>query len=580
MGLSRPSLAQRALTSYWAFIDLIEYKGGTGSFGSIHQELAQFVSDSTRPRRMILMPRGHLKSTICSVGYTLWRIWLNPNVRIRVGTASKPLATAFVREVKQYLEDPTLQRTVWNNRPHITGPLIPALDGTGRLSKRNKGDDENFAEEWTEAADKKVVWKADAIQVVRPLILKEPTLVASSVNSPDTGFHCDLFIGDDVVTFLNSNTETKRNTILSWIADQESVVDPYNPLTRLGGESVLLGTRYFYKDLYGVYSNEDLSPEEFEDLRAEVGDSWGQDEYAVFRRNIYVNGTNGSDGYLWPERFNEDVIDSIRRRMMKQPGGSKRFASQYLNQVYSADDTTLDWQLITPLPPGSINPVPDEGVVHVQIEDRTIRLRPVISIDPAISQRSTADNTAITVVGISGERQLFILDVTAGKFTPTETVTHTYHLLKKYGLVTFQLDSEKLGLALKHTFRDAWQRNSELFPVVITDYRAKGDKHSRIMNTLEPLINGELTYMSPQVKANKLLQQEVSFFGQSGVHDDILDSITMGVETATATSSAGTGGVMDAPRGPRDRYRFHSLASMHREQVSAKRFNPMYGGLR
>ena len=531
---------------------------------------------------MVLMPRGHLKSTICSVGYSLWRIWLNPCVRIRVGTATKPLATAFVREVKQYLESPDLQERVWNNRPHIPGPLIPALDGTGRMStRRERTDDENFSEEGTEALDKKVVWKADAIQVVRPVIMKEPTLVASSVGSPDTGFHADLFIGDDVVTFSNSDTPTKRENILRWIADQESVIDPWNPITRLGGETVLLGTRYFYQDLYGLYSNEDLTPEELEDLRAELGESWQQDEYTIFKRNIFVNGINDEQGYLWPERFNAQVLDGIRRRMLKQPNGARRFASQYLNKVYSEEDTTLAWEKVQPLSNDDVSIDVSSTTVTVQLGERYVQVRPVLAVDPAISQRATSDYTAISVLGVTGEREVILLDLTIEKLSPSDTMTRVYEYLTKYGLKSFWLDSEKLGMALKHTFRDAYMAGREgTYPVTILDYRAVGDKRNRLINTLEPIINNELLHATPQVRLNKLLQQEISFFGQAGIHDDGCDAICMAIEKALPLPPGAGFFSSNGQRNPREHYQFHSLANLARLQSARNKFNPVYGGLR
>lgn len=562
------------------------YRGGHDEFGAIHEELSKFVSNGKRPRRMILMPRGHLKSTICSVGYVLWRIWKNPNIRILVGTASKPLAMAFVREIKQYLEDPDLQKRVWNNRPHIDGPLVPQLEGSVSFRakrKRNRLDDDNFLEEETEAKDKKVVWKADALQVVRSKIMKEPTLVATSVNSPDTGFHYDLFIGDDVVTYRNSNTEVKKDGVVRWVADQESVVDPYNASTGLGGEFILLGTRYFYGDLYGLYSNEDLTDEEREELRRDTGNAWDKDEFAVFKRNIYQNNEDESDGYLWPERFNAETMASIRRRMLKQPNGAKRFASQYLNKVYSEDDTILEWGKINRISRDQVEVRKDLGVVRITLNiesEEVLQLRPIIAVDPAISQAIRADSTAICVLAVTGDHRVILLDQVIDKLTPTETVGTVYTYLDKYGLRSFWMDSEKLGMALKHTFRDTWQRDGKnFFPVTINDYRAVGDKKNRLVNTLEPLINGGRVFATPQVTGNKKLQQEISFFGQTGVHDDGLDSIVMAIDKAVHSSDSGTPtGVRK--KGPRDHYRFHSLANLKRATNSRNNFNSRFGGLR
>ena len=93
-------LSVRALTDMKAFAELIKFHGGWGSFGECHSELVDFVTTpqvntnaqqklafqgdeaEAHLRRLILMPRGHLKSTIGTILYTLWRIYRNPNIRI------------------------------------------------------------------------------------------------------------------------------------------------------------------------------------------------------------------------------------------------------------------------------------------------------------------------------------------------------------------------------------------------------------------------------------------------------------------------------------------------------------------
>ena len=78
-------LKVKALTSLRSFCDLIQFRGGTKAFGKVHLELMDWLSLSNEEkgtRKLVLMPRGHLKSTICSQLYPLWRIYQNPNIRI------------------------------------------------------------------------------------------------------------------------------------------------------------------------------------------------------------------------------------------------------------------------------------------------------------------------------------------------------------------------------------------------------------------------------------------------------------------------------------------------------------------
>lgn len=528
---------REALYSYWAFIDLINFKGGTSKFGACHAELCNFIQENKKtPRRLVLLPRGHLKSTLCSVGYTLWRIYQNPDIRILVGTATKPLAISFVREVKQYLEDVTLQRTVWNDRPHISGPLIPKLEGYSNLkskNKRNRGDDINFEEEYTEAEDKKVTWKADALQVLRRKILKEPTVLASSVGSPATGFHFDLVIFDDIVSFNNSDTAEKAEKIVNWVGDIESVVDPYNPETGLGGEFIMLGTRYFHRDLYGLYSEEDLTKEEKEEEDDFFDDKHDSDEYAVYKRSIYKNNIDDTDGYLWGERFNADVIARIKKRLLKLPDGLRRFSSQYLNEVMTSEEVILNPDNLQYIHSGSIKTNVDGTVEVKQVQQPTpVRVKLYAVIDPAISQNKKADNTALVIGGVDEEKNCYVFDIKVGKLLPDQCVKLTYELLDKWHLNSVFIDNEKLGRALIHTFRQNFKKYR---PIVLREYRAEGEKKARISTLLEPLFSNRKIYLMNWMAGLTTLQEEIAFFPRQGAHDDILDAMAMMFHIAIPT---------------------------------------------
>jgi predicted phage terminase large subunit-like protein len=556
---------QDALTSYWAFLDLIKYKGGTSKFSAIHRELTEFVEDKSNPRRLILMPRGHLKSTVCSVGYSLWRIYLNPNIRIFVGTATKPLAASFVREVKQYLEDQELQQHVWNARPHYQGRLVPILEAQGGRkpkSRRNADDDPfNFDEGYTEAEDKKIVWKGDSLQVLRDYILKEPTLHAGSVGAPNTGFHYDLGIFDDLVTFDNSDTPEKATRIIDWVADMESVIDPYNPDTDLGGESVMLGTRYAYKDLYGVYSLEDLTEEEREE-EALFGESTG-DEYVIFKRNIFVNGTDDTDGYLWPERFNAQVIASIKRRMLRLPNGLRRFASQYLNTIMSDEEVVLDPELIQYIAGPNVTAMKETGMVHIRmggVED-TVKIKPYLVVDPAISQRKGADNTVIACGGLGENQALYVFDIKVGKFSPDEAIDYIYEMCEKWNITSVHIDNEKLGQALMHTIRSQFGRRQ---PLALFPYKPEGEKKGRITTFLEPRFKNNLVYLTSWMARLSVLMDEITFFPSARAHDDCLDAFAMLCHVAIPA---------------RDRTGTNNTTTRRRRQQH-KRFNSIYGGVR
>jgi len=56
------------------------------------------------PRSLILAPRGHGKSTICTISYSLFQLLNNPDLRILIVSNTQSQASAFLREIRSHLE--------------------------------------------------------------------------------------------------------------------------------------------------------------------------------------------------------------------------------------------------------------------------------------------------------------------------------------------------------------------------------------------------------------------------------------------------------------------------------------------
>lgn len=530
MALSATKLNKvKALSDIWTFADLIDFKGGKKSFAPIHYELGAFVtapdllagtikSDTTNinideqvTRVLILMPRGHLKSTVASVLYVLWRIYRNPNIRIVVGTNVKDLAWSFIRELRSYLEDEDLQTRVWNARPHVKGVLIPELDRTGRKKTGEVG----------EALDKKVIWSATAIQVVRSKKMKEPTVQATSVGSRLTGGHFDLLILDDVVDFKNTvSPETIRKTF-EWAQDLESVLDPRRvekvsdiaavPFYDIVGDQiVVLGTRYDRQDYY-QYILENAE---------ELG-------YATMVRNIYRNGKDGSDGYIWHERFNDAVVAKLRKRLT-----ARRFASQYLNTVIVSELQILNPDNVQYY--NSQLAYAKPGEVEIRLNEAgkpNPRIRPYLVIDPAISENKRADNTSITVGGFDQNGELWILEQRTGHFRPLDTAVIVLGLINKWKLQTLSIEQVGAFRAVAYTIGEYLKNNNSV--ASIRDWKpGNNKKKTRIENYLEPFFTAMTIHLPRELQTDEIVQNEITYFPNDTVTDDVLDTWAMLVEIA------------------------------------------------
>jgi hypothetical protein len=523
-----PTMSQKiaALFDFWTFCDILHFHGGSEAFSACHTEVWNWhVRPNASLRQLIIESRGMLKSTIFSVGRTLWRIYQNPNIRLFVGCETLKLSHAFIREVKASLEDEWLQEHVWNSRPHIKGPLIPVMDKLGKARRYEKFGDTTAAE------DKKVVWRADAIQVLRTKKLKEPTLVAGAVGATATGFHYDEVIFDDVVTFDNVATMDKIDRVFSWIYDIESVLDPprldqellqhfykccpehFDKLARWcisGGRVTVVGTRYDEADYYGhVIANQ-------EDL-----------QFDVWQKNIYVNGRDNSDGYRWPEVWNEQLELLKRAQLEKRHGGDgvRRWYSQYLNSIVNPQDVKAEWDKIHWVQGNYYRYIEKLNVVRVYDgagEDATtvadVRLR--ICVDPAATAKKKSDLSTIAVGGIGTNGKLYVFDFWMRKADSTKWIPQVYKYSSKWNCMYVSIESVAFSNELFNTFRLAYF--DKYWPLHLNAYTPSNQmsKVDRIENSLYVAMHNELVCMATYISQDRELKRQIQFLRKATINDD------------------------------------------------------------
>lgn len=519
-------LAKKALNNYWAFIEHIKFKGGIANFDPVHRELAFFLMAPQLPqhilareglegtpkdygRRALFMHRSGLKSTML-VGYLLWRIYRNPDIRILLNCCDKDLARSFLREITQYLVDGELQDRVWNNRPHIKGPLVPVVPADRKIGRIY--DKDMFAS----IIAQKTVWSQDQIQVIRPGILKEPTVGLSSVKTTETGMHYDIIANDDLVNFDNSDTPDKARKIYRNVSDLISVLDPVREIEvsegfteTVGREIITTGTPYFDWDY-----NVNLIAEH-EKLN-----------YRMFWRNIYANGIDSSEGYTCPSRFNDETVEEIRNELI-QARGAKAWAAQYLLKTIADEDRAFSHDKIVELEDNNIR-VEYNGLVSVKVYGTWQQMRTFSAIDPASSTTSRANHSALVIGGLLDNGDLCIVGGFKSRHTPTKLADAAYAIWNSYGTRRAWVETPVgLGTNIIELFN--LRKPSNMF-VVLEQTIPRGAKNERISYTLEPWL-GHDTANKVWICSSlyrKLINEVVTYdITVEDNDDDLLDSLQM-----------------------------------------------------
>ena len=209
-----------------------EVLGMTKWDDNLHDDLEHYIENSGKSK-LILIPRGHLKSSVVTIAWTIQQLLRNPNLRILVRNAVWDQSRRFLGEIQGHLEDGQL--------PMIFGPFKTA----------------------------KTVWTKEECDIIQKKVKKaSPSIMTAGIETSLTGLHFDIIVDDDLVN--DKNTSTKEQI--------QKIIDVYNDSFNLkdrGGIHVVIGTRWNLRDLYGHILSTDTKTVNLEPLEKDGGvDAW------------------------------------------------------------------------------------------------------------------------------------------------------------------------------------------------------------------------------------------------------------------------------------------------------------------
>jgi predicted phage terminase large subunit-like protein len=247
----------------------------------LHRKVCDFITNNINTKKLLLLlPRGTFKSSIVTVGYSLYRIANNPNERILIANATRPMAVQFLSQIKNHL-----QRN--DEYKKIFGDLSQTADS----------------------------WREDRIYVAREKSYeqKEPTVWAQGIESNVVGSHFDLAILDDVVARENISSKEQIDKVKNFYKDALDLIDAEKGHKKV----IIIGTTWHWDDLY-QWIQDDLM-EDFEMMRlpAYQGE-WGEGEL------------------LLPTRLSWKVLKELKKQQ-----GNAHFSAQYMLDPIPEEDQTF-----------------------------------------------------------------------------------------------------------------------------------------------------------------------------------------------------------------------------------------------
>jgi len=335
-----------------------------------HDEVCAFLQ-APGTMKLILMPRYSFKSCIATVGYSLWRLLRDPNLRILIYSDTNEKAEGFLSEIKHHL-----------------------------VGTKDRSRFREVFGAW-ETNPKEGVWNQSAIVVqARTNAAVEPSVDTAGLESSKVGKHYDLIIFDDLVSEKNITTPDLLAKVKQVFANSLSLLRP-------GGEVVIVGTRWHFGDLYGAML---ADPAKYPALQTYV------------RR-----ATEGTTHPFAPIGLTPEFL-----AQQKTIQGSYVYSALYQNEPVDDETATFkasDFAFYQPQARSAARDEWEAGLYRTAV------------IDPAISQASGADETAITVVGTDAQGDLYLLDLVLGHYLPSEMLDHLFRLYQRWAFAVLGIET-------------------------------------------------------------------------------------------------------------------------------------------
>lgn len=457
--------------------------------GNIHSELLQWMTRSDGKNfQLVLLPRDHGKSRMVAFKVA-WYITKYPWHRVLYISATSGLAEKQLKFIKDILTS-SIYRRYWPE-----------------MVKQN----ENDREKWTNTE----------ISLDHPKRAEEgvrdPTIFTGGLTTGLVGMHCDVAVLDDVVTGDNAYTEEGR----------EKVKTQYSYLSSIEGADAqewVVGTRYHPKDLYSEMMNMEV------DIYDEEGLPTGETYpvYEKFERVVEDQG-DGTGEFLWPRQqrsdgawfgFDNRVLAIKRAKYLDRT----QFRAQYYND---------------PNDPGDMRIARDK----FQYYDKTFlqhdqgnwyyngtRLNVFASIDFAYSTSKRADYTALVVIGLDYDNNIYVLEISRFKTDKIkEYFDEIMALHSKWGFYKLAAEVTAAQQAIVEELKNSYIKpyGLALSIVPIKPTRHQGSKEERLAAILEPKYDNNAVW---HYRGGNCQVLEDELISTHPPHDDCMDALATAIE--------------------------------------------------
>ena len=495
---TRERLKELLETDLWAFA---QYINPHYCYGEIHEEVFRWLSmPNANDHQLFLMPRAHLKSH-CIAVWCVWQITRDPTSTIVYLSAGEDLATVQVAAIKGMITCDKY-RAIWPE-------MLNKEEG-----KREK-------------------WAAWGFNVEHPkrkeMGIRDLTIIVKTVKANATGLHCSHLVFDDVVVPKNAYNETGRKEVKAAVSQFASIKNP-------GAETKAVGTRYHPMDIYEQFKNarRKIWNEDF--YGKGQGDFDGEEDLWEIKEYIAETARDMTGDYLWPRTisaydgrpygFNPQVLATIQSQYFAL-GENAQFYAQYYNDPNdpSSEKVSRDSFQFYKRENVKFN----DGAYWINGK----KLAVTAAMDVAWTVNKTSDYTAIAVIGVDWENNIYVLALDRFKTQDYSIYyEHIVGLYNEWGFRKLHIETNAGGHLVANEMKRLLRQNGAALVVqgkaATGNEGKKEEKHCAIL--LPRIKNGSMFFykggLTPVAIEEIVLERPP--------HDDLKDVLTAAISEGMA----------------------------------------------
>lgn len=461
--------------------------------GQCHEDMCQWwTKENSKTHQLLLFPRDHGKSRM--IAYRVaWELTKDPTLRILYISATANLAEKQLGFIKGILTSDTFRR-YWPD--HV---------------QKEEG--------------KRVRWTTSEIMLDHPLRKKEnvrdPSIFTGGLTTSLTGLHCDIAVLDDVVVYENAYTGEGR----------EKVKSQYSLLSSIEGANAkewIVGTRYHPSDLYSNLMK--MVEDKYDDDGNKVSE---EQIYEILERAVEDRG-DGTGEFLWPQQSRKDGKQfGFNRQILAKKRGQyldkSQFRAQYYNDPSDPDNVPVER-----------NKFQYFERKHLREENgywfyKESKLNIFAAVDFAFSMSKKADYTALVVVGVDSQNNIYVLDIDRFRTDRiSEYFKHILELSTKWSFRKMRAEVTVAQQAIVVQLKELIKQHG--LSISIDEYRPnrhQGNKEERIAATLEPRYDNLQIW---HYRGGNIQVLEEELMSRHPPHDDIKDALAAAIDIAIKPS--------------------------------------------